>query len=269
MDRGGDGGFALADESSLLFSLEQGSYELYLTAAEGAVVSGYDKREARANLAGARSGFKISDADLVDVEFYELAQKSIPKTTGILENAVKEEQKGAGGVYKKSFEWALELKHDRDQWWRDYVDLLEAQRGRRTEMWRDIQAKCSAGEVSGSPCRAADSALRNMDDWIARLGADCDRVLGKLLTAQCPGFAKGMRRQGRWDFEDAVCESPAATCEVVHNHLQDFFDSGPTGDVLVTYRRLPLHLHCLYTYEEFEKIAVITRPGFWSKALSG
>ncbi len=262
-----DGGqFELSPDSHLKISMETGGYDLHLTAATDASVPGSVRSETEVNTSGVRLGV-VDSWETVDVEFDVQARPRMPTEVGPLDDSVVDESRVGGGFYRDVFRWSLLPFHETDRWWAEYVDLLELQRADHMTMWKEIRAACEEETISGSPCRAADSALVDMDDWIARLGSDCDRILRKLLNAKCPGFAVGMRRSGRWDYEDAVCSSPAKTCDVIHRHVWDHFDAKATGELLVTYRRLPGHLQCLYNFEDFSTIAVISRPDFWSRLL--
>ena len=103
---------------------------------------------------------------------------------------------------------------------------------------------------------------------MARLTDDCRRILGMLLNSECDGFARGMRATPRsWQYENAVCTDPAKTCDVIHRSIYDYFDDRATGDLTVTYRRLPNHLQCLYSMDDFEKIAVLGSTDWLSQAL--
>ena len=119
-----------------------------------------------------------------------------------------------------------------------------------------------------TPCRAARAALEDVDRRVSRLADDCRRVLEKLVNIECPGFSRGMRAtQRHWQYENAVCSDPAITCDVIHRHVFDYFDTDITGDLLVTYRRLPNHLQCMYDYDEFEKIAILSSTDWVGKLL--
>ena len=264
------GVFPLSPQSGLSFSMENRGYKIYLTAANDATVSGTFHVDAAVDASGVHQETRRNDADDEVVEFADTAYKSIPESVGVLDDSLIEKHGGGDLSYRHELHWVLQPRHDIDRWAVEYTDFLELQRKTFIDRQQSIidDFDCD-GENSGKVyCRAARMALENVDRRVARLTDDCRRILGKLLNNECPGFARGMRATGRaWQYEHAVCTSPAMTCDVIHRSAFDYFDSGPTGDFVVTYRRFPNYMTCLYTFDEFEEIATMGSTDWFSQAL--
>ena len=262
--------FRLSPNSGLSFSMENKGYRIYLTADNGATVKGSFQVDAAVDSSGVHQETSRDSADDEVVEFSDTAYKPIPQTPGVLDDQLVEEQGGGDLSYRHELHWVLQPRHDIDHWSAEYTEFLELQRKSFIERQQSIidDFDCD-GEGSGKIyCRAARSALENVDRRVARLTDDCRRILGKLLNNECEGFARGMRATSRaWQYEHAVCTGPAMTCDVIHRTVLDYFDSGPTGDFVVTYRRFPNHMTCLYSFDEFEKIATMGSTDWFSQLL--
>ena len=264
------GRFPLADHSGLAISLEKGSYRVHLSARDGAVVEGSAGATGAVDTTGFSQSTGWEDHGKVLVEFDEKGYSPIPDTIGVLENG---ELAGAGASdagFTSKFRWVLQPEHDIEKWVSTYIELLESERSSFIEKHEDFLEKmdCDGGMFDPIPCRAARAALDDVDRRIATLADDCRRVLEMLVNIECPGFSQGMRATPRnWQFESAVCTDPARTCDVIHRHLFDFFDAGATGDLLVTYRRLPNHLQCMYDYDDFNRVASLSSTDWLGQLL--
>lgn len=264
------GRFPLADHSGLAISLEKGTYRVHVSARDGAVVEGSAGATGAVDTMGFSQSTGWEDRGKVLVEFDEKGYSPIPDSIGVLEDV---EIAGAGtsdAGFTSKFSWVFQPEHDFERWVRAYIDLLESERKSFVERHQEFLEKmdCDGGMFDPAPCRAARAALDDVDRRITRLADDCRRVLEKLVSIECPGFARGMRATPRsWQYENAVCASPAKTCDVIHRHLFDYFDTDFTGDLLVTYRRLPNHLLCMYDYDEFEEVAILSSTDWLGKLL--
>jgi len=264
------GSFPLSPRSGLSISMEKGAYKVSVAASATAKVKGSSGVTAGVDMTGYSQKTGWSDAGDVEVGFEQKAYKEIPEDRGAIEDAVSEQQGASDASYRSELRWSLTPEHDVEMWVYRYTSLLENERKSFIDMHREFLEKldCEGGFFESTPCRAARAALDNVDRRMARLADDCRRILGKLLDSECSGFARAMRATSRaWQFEHAVCTDPGMTCDVIHRHLFDYFDSGPTGDDTVTYGRLPSHLQCLYTRGEFDKVATLGSTSWLSKAL--
>ena len=264
------GRFSLSARSGLTISIEKGAYRVLLSASPAAVVKGHSGATGAVDTSGFSLNSGWQDDGKVSVDFDQRAYSSIPESLGFLEDGVIEEKGTGGAEFKSKFRWVMEPEHDIERWVRRYIDLLESERASFIEMNKDLLEKmeCDGGVFEGTPCRAARAALDNVDRRITRLADDCRRLLGNLVNIECDGFARGIRATPRaWQYEHAVCTDPAMTCDVIHRHVFDYFDSGNMGDLVVTYRRLPNHLLCMYDLDEFEMIASLSSTDWLGKLL--
>lgn len=264
------GRFPLADHSGLAISLEKGTYRVHVSARDGAVVEGSAGATGAVDTIGFSQSAGWEDRGKVLVGFDEKGYSPIPDSIGVLEDVEITEAGTGDGGFTSKFSWVFQPEHDLEKWVSRYVGLLESERASFVQKHEDFLEKmdCDGGMFDPAPCRAARAALDDVDRRIARLADDCRRVLEKLVSIECPGFSKGIRATPRnWQYENAVCASPAKTCDVIHRHLFDYFDSDFTGDLLVTYRRLPNHLLCMYDYGEFEEVAILSSTDWLGKLL--
>jgi hypothetical protein len=264
------GRFPLAAGSGLAISLEQGAYKVLLFAADGAAVEGSSGATGAVDSAGISQSTGWKDRGEAVVEFEKKAYSPIPETIGVLENGALEEKGTNDAGFTSKFRWVFQPEHDVEAWVSRYVGMLESERASFIEMHREFLEKmdCDGGLFESTPCRACRAALEDVDRRITRLADDCRRVLEKLVNIECPGFSKGMKATPRdWQYENAVCTDPAKTCDVIHRHVFDYFDTEATGDLLSTYRRLPSHLQCMYDLDEFEKIATLSSTDWVGKLL--
>ena len=264
------GSFRLSPRSGLSISLEKGDYRVSVSASATAKVKGSSGVTGAVDMTGYSQQTGWNDAGDVEVGFEQKAYKDIPENRGPIADALSETQGVSDASYRSELRWSLAPEHDIEMWVYQYTNLLENERKSFIDMHQGFLEKldCDGGLFESTPCRAARAALDNADRRMARLADDCRRILGKLLNSECSGFARAMRATSRaWQFEHAVCTDPGMTCHVIHRHLYDNFDSGPTGDDIVTYGRLPTHLQCLYTKDEFDKVAALGSTDWLSKAL--
>jgi hypothetical protein len=264
------GSFPLSPRSGLSISMEKGAYKVSVAASASAKVKGSSGVTAGVDMSGYSQKTGWQDGGEVEVGFDQKGYAKVPENRGPLEDKVSEEQGASDASYRSEFRWSLTPEHDIEMWVYRYTGLLENQRKSFIDMHQSfLEANdCTGGLLDSTPCRAARSALEKTDRRIATLADDCRRVLEKLLKSECGGFARAMRATSRaWQYEHAVCTDPAMTCDVIHQHLYDFFDTGPTGDDTVTYGRLPSHLKCLYARDEFDEVATLGSTSWLSKAL--
>ncbi len=264
------GRFPLADHSGLAISLEKGRYRVHLSAADGAEVEGSAGATGAVDTMGFSQSTGWEDRGKVLVEFDERGYSPIPDTIGVLENGELTQAGASDAGLTSKFRWVFQPEHDVEKWVSRYIEILESERSTFIEKHEDFLEKmdCDGGMFDPIPCRAARAALDDVDRRITRLADDCRRVLENLVNIECPGFSRGMRATPRsWQYESAVCTDPAQTCDVIHRHVFDYFDSDFKGDLLVTYRRLPNHLSCMYDYDEFEQIAILSSTDWLGKLL--
>ncbi len=262
------GSFRLSPRSGLVISMERDAYKVSLSTAAGETVKGSSSMTAGVDMSGYSQETGWEDGGQSEIGFAQEGSKKIPENRGPIEDRVGEQQGASDASYQSELRWVLEPEHDVEMWVYRYTGMLESNWKRFVEQQQATLARCEAGEFEGTPCRAARANLERSDERVARLADDCRRILEKLLRAECPGFARGMRRTiSAWSFEQAVCSSPATTCDVIHRHVWDHLDSTRTGDDIVHYNALPNHLHCLYTFDEFKNVALYSGVDFTSQAL--
>lgn len=264
------GSFPLAEHAGLAISLEKGAYRVHVSARDGAAVEGSAGATGAVDTMGSTMSTGWEDHGEVLVEFDEKGYSPIPDAIGVLEDGELTEMGGSDAGLTSKFRWVFQPEHDIEKWVREYIEVLESERASFVEKHQQFLDKmdCDGGMFDPIPCRAARAALDDVDRRITRLADDCRRVLEKLVNIECPGFSRGMRATPRdWQYENAVCTSPAKTCDVIHRHVFDYFDSELTGDLLVTYRRFPNHLQCMYDYEEFEQVAILSSTDWLGQLL--